>query len=997
MVNVKATLLAASTLALGLPALGQERLGSIQGTVKDPSGAHVPAARVEATGLTTRRSSVSDARGVFTLDRLPPGTYAILVHKVGFASLERTEVEVKAGQGTRLDLELALAPVEENVTVQEQQTPLTLSSASGAGAIVLKGSDLEALPDDPDELAEALQALAGPSAGPSGGQIYIDGFTGGRMPSKASIREIRVNASPFSAEYDRPGHGRIEILTKPGSEELQGQAALNFNSQALNTRDPFAANEPDYRRTVFGVDLSGPLPGRKASFTLEAGRRAIDDVSIVSGTTLDPSLQPVEFQRAVVTPQWRTTVNPRLDAQIGVAHTLSVEYEYESVERNNQGVAGFSLPSRAFDTTAAEHEVHLGGTSVFGRWINEVRFRWVRETRTMDPLEFAPSLEVQDAFSSGGAPVGVSSNRENRLELHEIVSRAGGSHSLRGGVRLRSVSLDDTSRRNFNGLVTFAGALGPVLDASNQPVLGPDGLPVLEPLTSIERYRRTLRLEGLGMSPERIRLLGGGPSQLLIAGGQPTASVSQWDLGAFVQDDWKARPDLLVGLGLRYEIQNNIKSDLDFSPRLTLAWSPGTRERGKSPKTVLRAGIGVFYDRVGESLTLDSHRYDGVSQQNFLVTDPEVLNQLSFLNNQIAGMPSTDELLAYALPQTVRLVASDIKAPRTTQWSLSLERALPGNLSFFTSYVGTRIDRALRSRVLNAPGLGGTQPGEADVVYQYESTGRFQQDQLVLGLNSRLSSKVGLSLRYTLGWARSDTDGASSFPSDSSHPELDWGRAGMDVRHRFMLSGRIEAPWGIRLSPLVIVSSGRPFNITTGRDNNADTVFNDRPAYAVDPLSPDVISTPWGVFDTRTGLGPSPIPRNLGLGPSFAVFNLRVSKTLSFGRSPRGPQPPQDDPSRPGPGVGGPPQGHGPGGGGHGPGGHGPGHGGMGESGGSGPGLTVSLSVQNLLNRTNPSTPVGNLSSPQFGQSLASAGSFGYGGGGGAGNRRVDLQMRLSF
>lgn len=386
------------------------------------------------------------------------------------------------------------------------------------------------------------------------------------MPRKSAIREIRLNASPFSAEYDRPGHGRIEILTKPGSEDFRGEASFNFNNAAMNTRDPFATNEPEYQRTVFGAELSGPVPGRRAAFTFEADRRAIDDVSIVSGTTLDPSLDPTEFQRAVVTPQWRTTVSPRFDAQLGAAHTLNVQYEYESVERNNAGVAGFSLPSRGYDTTESGHEVHAGATSILGKVVNEIRFRWSRDTRSMSPLGTDPSLEIQDAFNSGGAPVGLSSNRETRIELQEILSGARGAHSLRGGVRLRSVSRDDTSRRNFNGAVTFAGALGPVLDASNQPVLGPDGLPVLMPLTSLERYRRTLQLESLGLPASSIRALGGGPTQLQIAGGEPLATVSQWDLGGFIQDDWKARPDLLLGLGLRGETQSNIDRSLDLSP-----------------------------------------------------------------------------------------------------------------------------------------------------------------------------------------------------------------------------------------------------------------------------------------------------------------------------------------------------------------------------------------------------------------------------------------------
>ena len=272
-------------LSLALPALGQERIGSVRGTVKDPSGAAVPGARVEVTSDTSQKAATSNAQGEFAIDRLRPGRYTVSVQRPGFAPFSATDVEVSPGRATPLDVALALATVEETLVVSETQDALSLSSATGAGAIVIKGTDLDALPDDPDELAEALQALAGPSAGPNGGQIDVDGFSGGSIPPKSAIREIRVNASPFSAEYDRPGHGRIEILTKPGSESFRAEATFNFNNQALNTRDPFASNEPNYHRTVLGGSVSGPLPGRKASYALFADRRAIDDTAIVSGTT----------------------------------------------------------------------------------------------------------------------------------------------------------------------------------------------------------------------------------------------------------------------------------------------------------------------------------------------------------------------------------------------------------------------------------------------------------------------------------------------------------------------------------------------------------------------------------------------------------------------------------------------------------------------------------------------------------------------------------------
>jgi hypothetical protein len=251
-----------------------------------------------------------------------------------------------------------------------------------------------------------------------------------------------------------------------------------------------------------------------------------------------------------------------------------------------------------------------------------------------------------------------------------------------------------------------------------------------------------------------------------------------------------------------------------------------------------------------------------------------------------------------------------------------------------------------------------------------------------------MSRTLTLFTRYFLGRARSDTDGAFSFPADQYDLDAEYSYAGFDVRHRFILGGSVRLPGNVRVNPFVIFSSGRPFNITTGRDNNGDTVFTDRPAYATDPNKPGVVQTQWGPLDPNPAPGQTIIPRNLGRGPSFLMLNLRVNKTIAFGKPPDGAG--ADIPPPPGPPRG--PGGRG--------GFRGPGGGGFfgGDSDGR-PSITFSIAAQNILNRVNPGTPIGNLGSPYFGQSLSSAGGFGPGGGGGtaAGNRRIELEIRFGF
>src|SRR6202040_136457 len=233
-------------------------------------------------------------------------------------AFESLNVEVLAGQIQKLDVPLSIEVREEKVTVTDQATAaLDTNPANNAGAVVLKDKDLEALSDDPDDLQSDLQALAGPSAGPNGGQIYIDGFTGGQLPPKASIREIRLNQNPFSAEYDKLGYGRIEILTKPGTDQWHGQLFLTGTSAGLNARNPFehlprGEQPPGYESTQFSGNIGGPL-SKKASIFFNYEQRNINNLNVVSAQIVDPTTFLVTpFSAAVPNPDTRINLSPRL-------------------------------------------------------------------------------------------------------------------------------------------------------------------------------------------------------------------------------------------------------------------------------------------------------------------------------------------------------------------------------------------------------------------------------------------------------------------------------------------------------------------------------------------------------------------------------------------------------------------------------------------------------------------------------------------------------------
>ena len=264
-------LMLAISVAVGF---AQTATGSLRGQVKDEFGGAVVGATVTVVDQSgVQKSATTNEEGVYVINGLAPGAYTVRAKATGFAVFEQQDVQVTAARREPLDIKLSVTIEEQKVNVSADQRGLSTESENNADAIVLKGKDLDALPDDPDDLASALQALAGPSVGPNGGQIYIDGFTGGRLPPKEAIREVRVNQNPLNAENDRPGFGRIDILTRPGFDRWRGSASFNFNDESLNARNPFAPTRAPFQQRLYGFTLSGPVTAKKSSFFLDFQHR----------------------------------------------------------------------------------------------------------------------------------------------------------------------------------------------------------------------------------------------------------------------------------------------------------------------------------------------------------------------------------------------------------------------------------------------------------------------------------------------------------------------------------------------------------------------------------------------------------------------------------------------------------------------------------------------------------------------------------------------------
>ena len=978
--------------------VAQTAPGTVRGQVTDPTGAVIPGATVTVkAGSGNPQSTQTTDQGSYELKGLAPGTYSLSATAPGFASSQPQAISVGAGQTQQLNIKLEIQVEQEKVEVQEQGTTVNVAPENNASAIVLKGEDLQALSDDPDELQSELEALAGPSAGPNGGQIYIDGFTGGQIPPKSSIREIRINQNPFSSAYDKLGYGRIEIFTKPGTNQFHGQAFVNGNASAFNALwSPVEIEQPPYHSEIFSGNIGGPI-NKNASFFFNAEVRDINSISIVDATVLDPALNPTSFSQAIANPSTRVNITPRVDFQLTPSNTLMVRYQFTRNSESNEGIGEFSLyPSQAYNLHDREQTLQISDTQIINaNMVNETRFQYIRDSNNQSPL-VAPqvTLGVSGAFTNGGNPTGTVLDYENHYELQNYTSIVHGRHFVKFGGRLRATTDSNDSRILFNGMYAFP---------------------------SLTAYRNTLL--GGGVCPTAS--VSCGPSQFSISNGPPIFHVTLVDAGLYAEDDWRIRNNMDLSYGLRFETQGGISDHANWAPRISYSWGFG---KGRTPKTVLRAGFGIFYDRFTFDLLLQTERLNanGTGQNQYVVRNPIYYPTLT--PSEIESLISSS-----AVSPTHYQVAPNFEAPSTMQTAVGIERQLAKNATLALTYLNSRGEHQIFIKNINAPLPGTFNPADPSSgvrpntalygnasVFQYDPEGIFRQNQLIANFRASLGSKLSLFGYYVLNDAHGDlgtsspvnsetsvtggfTSGASTstpnFLSDPYNPMVDYGRTSFDIADRGLVGGTISLPHGVRLNPFIVVNSGSPYNLTVGEDLFGANTYNSRPALvspstctAPTSRSANVVCTPLGTYDVSPTVNEQ-LPVNYGTASTLFTANIRVSKTFGFGRESAG-----ATAATPGGGGGGGGGGRGGPGGGLG----GRGLGGTGSRGGmmSAPttnrryNLTLSVFARNAINRLNLAPPVANVDSPQVGQyqSLAS-GLFASG----TASRRIDLQAIFSF
>jgi len=931
---------------------------TLHGVVTDPDEAVIPGATITLTPTSTKGKDMvvtSGTDGGYKVSGVVPGTYSITVTMNGFATFVRQQLRVAAGQSLTLDIKMALQTEQQQIQVTAENAQVSVDSDSNASSTVIKGKDLDALSDDPDELSSELSALAGPAAGPSGGQIYVDGFTGGQLPPKSSIREIRINQNPFSSQYDKLGFGRVEVFTKPGTDKYHGNFNIQGGDKSFNTSNPFLGTsnvQPDYYRVFMFGSISGPLT-HSSSFTVGGSHRNIQDNSIVnpggfyasSATATDPCAPGTKSgclyfnsipasSRAVFHPQSRTDISPRLDFALGEKNTLTARYQYNINSQQNAVIGNTTLQSAGYNTESTEHTIQLSDTQIVSsRVINETRFEYQRDYSTQDPLSTAPTLSVQGIFTSGGSSLGTQRTTTNHIEVQNYTSVALEKHFMRLGGRLRTTGEDLTSTSGQNGTYFYSYLLDPCTDPTVSS----------KPSGCVQQTTTVCAAANASVSSYQC----GTPAQYSKTTiNQATVHGRLTDVGLYAEDDWKIKPNFTFSYGMRYEAQNVINSAHDIAPRVSFAWGI-PRGGGKSPITVVRGGYGLFYDRFSLDNYMNTLQLNGVAQVKSTLINPGA-NCTPVNGGTNCGTGTVSRGTVYSF-------GNGIRSSYTMQAALGVDQQLGRFGSISVNYLNARGNHEYLTRNFFSQ-TNTASPYQ----YTYASGGIFRQNQLFINGNARMHNMNFFGF-YALNWANANTSGAGFFPTSNTNTAVDYGRSSFARKQFGVFGGSMNFRYGFLAAPFLIAQSGTPYNVTTGLDPTGSGIYNARPYFASGNSGNCAVASTFSA--TQTG-SLAPVPINYCTGPTNVTINLRVAKVFGFGAKTGGA-------ASGGQGGGQNGRNRNAGGGGRGPGGGGPGPGGPmggGQSSGHKYTMTIGAQASNLFNMVPYGTPTSSLSSPRFGQ-----------------------------
>jgi len=730
---------------------------AVTGVVQDQTGAVLPSATVElvnAAGAVVE-TTTADMGGAFHFDAVAPGTYELRAGYEGFKpAIAKVRVGTRPPSPQRLVLDLAALTQEITVSSVAE---VGAAAGNNVDAITIDQNMLESLPVfDNDFVATMSQFLDAGSIGNGGVTIVVNGMEVSALNVSASaMQQIRINQDPYSAEYSRPGRGRVEILTKPGTQEYHGEGSFIFRDAAANARNPFAATKPPEDRQIYEGFLGGPLGlSGKTSFMLSANDQILNQQSFVYA--IDPA---GIIQDNVPHKNGQARVSGSITRQVSDTNTFSIRPNYQYETDQNRNVGGTTLASAATTFTHHEQQVtYTQQTVLRPTLLNQFQVLVGHEREPTVSASAAPGIVVNGAFTGGGGQ-GDLVRTETHMNLNESLGWTTGHHLVQAGFQL-----PDWSRRGFYDRSNFGG---------------------------------TFYFSGLDTYAS------GTPYAFIQQQGNGDLAFLEKQIGTYIKDDWQARAGLSLSFGLRYDWQNYFHDNNNVAPRFSVAFAPGNTKTN-----VLRAGVGVFNDRSGPVVIADVLHSQPGGLIKYVVTDPGYPNPFASTGAAATPPPSIVRLASdVQIPQTVQY---------SVGLDHQLQKALTLSLTY-TGARGYHMFRS-RDVNAPPPPLYLTRPDPAyGVVREVESNGRQETDSLQVTVRGKVSRWFNGQMQYTLSRGYNDTNGIGSYPANDYDLSGEWARADFDRRHRFNLLGRTGLKLfdlGVGLS----MNSGGPYNETLGLD-----------------------------------------------------------------------------------------------------------------------------------------------------------------------------------
>jgi hypothetical protein len=754
------------------------RPGRLIVTVADQTSAVIPNATVTVTGIEQSTSGVkvapvqTTAQGIATLEGLPPGRYQLQAEFEGFETTIVRDVRVRAGDN-RQNVVLAIKKVEDSVVVGQDASSAASDRRSPTFGTVLTREQIEALSDDPDEARRQLQEMAGPGA-----VIRVDSFEGSPLPPKSQIRSIRISRDQFAAENHSAGGLFIEIVSQPGLGPLRGTVNMRLRDGSMTGRSPLVERKGPERSQDYTLSLGGSLRREKTSFTLSVGGlTAFDTPTLNVARTTGRRAETLALRR----PRDTTNLSFSLDHALTVDQTLRIGGNRNNNSSSNLGIGDWDEPERAYRTDATNYNFRVQHVGPVGRrfFINNRLQIGLTESQSSSAVE-APTIRVIDAFTSGGAQQ-TGGTRTRRLNAASDLDYVRGRHSVRMGTLLDGAWFQTTSNSNYLGTYTFE---------------------------SLEAYEQNR------------------PRSYTRRMGDPNIDYFNLNAGFYLQDDIRVRQNLSLSPGVRYEAQTHVSDYNNVMPRFGVTWSPGTGGR-----TSLRASAGIFYDWLGTGTYEQTLRVDGFRQRELNIANP------SFPEAGFDGV----------IPPVNRYLLGDVRLPRQVRFSGGAERAL-GRARIGFTYAHMRGSSLRRGENLNAPVEGRRpDPSFANVI-RVVSDANSRQDTINLFFSTTLQRqatpgvplqlaanqrrwdwrRTSFNVNYNGGRLRNNTDG-DFWVAPTGSLDAEWGVAPGDVRHRVNVNLNSQFLRNFTTSWNLNMSSGAPYTLQTGLDNNGDLIFNDRP------------------------------------------------------------------------------------------------------------------------------------------------------------------------